>query len=661
MKKIFIVLFIVSILVQVKVFASQTLVTTEGLLDDSYLQEDDKQLLESNVNWNLSGSYQVEYYDQITKEFIQKEVIVTNKDDLKQGINSFKSESIIDTTNQDICRILYISENEYLVYGSINPGYRPYQGIYYETFGYVSYYKNGNLSWSKTINDQRYGNVNSAVVTKRGIAILGDYDSLNQGRNTYIIEYSLDGKILFQKELNGSKDDFGYKLFYDNDLLYFVGLSYSSNEDYLHNAENNDCNIVVGSVSPNVINSLNLVFIGNDGNETYYDAIYSDKNIYVLMKFEGNGYFSSTVSKYQAIISIDYRLTIGHWTNINQYDIYVNSKLSAFNGQIGVAGVDRTTNRIRFINFDNRLEYLSVKIYKIDDMYRISYFNLYQVNDSLIITSLIKDPLDKEYNYISILNEDYIVKQSSISPNSYSNTRSLNIYQDPIGKIYITNWVYNEEYLEIKSFTNYQLYENIKEFTTWIFYENTINVNTNPIDYKLIEYNVGSNPYGLYSNLYSFDSGDLEIVINMDVFYFPRINVESKEIYDIDLKLKFNGVGYLNNEEIDNNHCITEAGLYVLEINGENGEKEVVTFSVKEISENITIPEVEKEEVEIYFNDTQDEEREELNLVDLELDIVNYENEIPFEYYIIIGSIFLGVILGIFVPIKKIIKGIKHV
>ena len=62
------------------------IITTENLLDDSILQDEELIFTESDVCWEEAGDYYVDYFDPKIKTEIRKDIFIRNTEDLKAGL-----------------------------------------------------------------------------------------------------------------------------------------------------------------------------------------------------------------------------------------------------------------------------------------------------------------------------------------------------------------------------------------------------------------------------------------------------------------------------------------------------------------------------------------------------------------------------------------------
>ena len=102
-----------------------------------------------------------------------------------------------------------------------------------------------------------------------------------------------------------------------------------------------------------------------------------------------------------------------------------------------------------------------------------------------------------------------------------------------------------------------------------------------------IEYDL--NVFGKYDVKYYYTTDNVDIIIGGNIEVKPKINIVNDGIYDVNLKLEFNGKGVLNNYQIENGYMILKPGSYTLEVIGKDEESYKLNFEVQETSSNQTI------------------------------------------------------------------------
>lgn len=620
---------------------AKDLLTIPGAMNDDDLNIPKNQIVDNNTDWSKSGNYRIRYYDSLTKQVEEEQVFVLDKETLVNGWDYSTAGSIYLDAGIKVRKILYYRDSEFFLIGEKKISL--YQTQDEQVIPYVAFYQDQVLKWSRSYNENHYGTFRDAVLTDRGISLIGDTDTDSNMRNAFILELSPEGSILYSIEPKGSRTEYGKRIFYDRGRLYFLLTTQSQDQDFL-GFSHGDWQIAAGMIDP-ATEERSLLSIGNSENDLLLDAVYANQKMYLYLEIAGSGYFSlnTNIDRYRAILSVDDRLELGHWISADDYELGQSQKLIFLNGFVTLVTGKYLAGEKKLYRFHPNL----------DDERSISLnFGNVQIRDFTYSSSgslmLLDEESEKgEYQTQLVrINELYHPEFLKTIPGMGT---AVFVYQSPDTRILYGIGYGNK--LEIRNHTRYQLKENIREQSDRIFYENILCANSVPLQYQLAENNVGPNPYGMYTNLYAFEDQNLKMLIPMNVYFPATVNVTAQGVYDLGVKLKFNGQGKLNGIPIENGYQISNPGNYVLEIVGTGGETRALAFSVKQISEN-AVPEEELAPYEFQLGGAREPEA----------NYTPYREIIPLKQeaksdpgmMIVIGSSILGILMGILLrPGKK--------
>jgi len=157
----------------------------------------------------------------------------------------------------------------------------------------------------------------------------------------------------------------------------------------------------------------------------------------------------------------------------------------------------------------------------------------------------------------------------------------VGIFQEEDGKILFC--LAREDFLVCR-FQNFRLLENLRETENTIILETEMRYNGKALAKAREGDGIPENAFGKHLVLHRFTSEDFVFYLADEHYYRARINVRNGEVYDIGVRLFFNGEGYLNNKKIEPGTSVEEPGHYLLEIrSGE--ERYALVFEVSELSE----------------------------------------------------------------------------
>jgi hypothetical protein len=644
-KRLFLVL-VMLFSFSVDIFAMEEIIITKNTGDDSLLEEEGYYLQDLEIDWSQEGFYQAEYYAPLLRTTISRDITITTSEKLLKGLDFLTTTASINARELGINDVFYLDKDRYLIYGGIDLGYYPYQSQDFSCFAYLAYYEDGEQIWEKVFNNQRYGYIRDLCKTKDGIALILDYDSHNQGRNIKVYEMSLNQEILYSRELSGSKDDYGNKIFYQNNSLYLVGTYRSSDGDYL--SSGNDNNILVGKLFLDDQLKFEMVKLGNSLDDLFYDAVFYDDKIYLLCRFLGNGYFYNDGyhSDFDSLIYVTDRMDIGEWISVD--DNHLNTcRLAIFQDKIQI--ISSQKNKFRINIYGPRLENLG----KYDFQTKANVLDLnFSIGTNLLISYLTIEE-NKKVLRLCLLDENYQIQQNKKQHIPQNSFRLARIYYES-DEIILSILDLIEGKLNLFAYDHYQLQEKQNEYQNYTHYCYEMYHNGLPIRKTLIRNAVPENAFGTYFKTFVFHHNNKKFYLD-DQFYFPlQSNIRNHEVYDLGISLLFNGHGKLNGTEIASGTKIEIPGHYLLEVSSDN-QISVLTFSVEDLS--IEGLEEEKPNLLIEAHKEVLEKDNQETLITLSAN--NKQERINYRFYLYPLSLLLGAVFGLLLP-KIRFKGRKN-
>ncbi|HBP25684.1 MAG TPA: hypothetical protein DD618_01865, partial [Acholeplasmatales bacterium] len=362
MRKLLLIMAILFFGSSLQVFGAETIIVPEGEGDDGLLAFGNTQILENPVDWSVPGEYEVDYFDFVTQSTFQKRVIVTAEGSLEQGWSEYRYDFL--ETQANVRGILHVSASSYFLFGGINQGYFPYQSQNEPEFAYLAYYDDEVRVWERVLNEQRYGTIRTACLTKNGIGLLGDGDSLDKNRNLFLTEISFSGNILFYKELAGSGNETASDLYWDNGNFLFVCETDSSDGDFEGFTRGNR-EIAVGKIAIEDGSQAEMAAVGNSGDDVLMDSLYHNQKLYLYLNFKGPGYFGSSglTDDFLSLVVINERFEIDNWISVADYALGDMVKLAAFSDRIALSSANYGDNKITFFDFGETLESLRHQVF----------------------------------------------------------------------------------------------------------------------------------------------------------------------------------------------------------------------------------------------------------------------------------------------------------
>lgn len=620
MKKIlcFILLFCGCIKLDIK--AHDAVIFEEGVGTNSDLQEENCKIINHNVDFNKQGEYQVYYYNQLENEYFHKTIIVNKR-------NSFlESQSVVitegDIVDDEIEGILYVSGNEFYVYGNMDSGDEVIQTNFVQTYAYVSYYKNNEHLWTKVFNDT-YSYIKDACLFNKNIILGLAYERGNNDSDIMLLEMNANQEIMFSKTIGWNGIEILKKIFVQDNYLYCLLESDASDVDPFFVETNFFIFIKFDYYRQEI---AKIKSFGNNRVNTFCDAIFKD-SFYLLVDSKGtkgdiqmdncySGSFIIKINKNLELISIyryEYPLSNALFLDTTKWDFYAFSEYSTLS----------TYNARSAIFYANNLAPKRGYEYKGDGFLSKIYGDEKEQNIYLV--------QDRKNNTAWLLNmetqEKTLIGKYSISVMHYVD--GVYYFVSEHKKYALYNFDFVERSREIHNHKTY--------------YTGMLLVNDDIMGWL---YEKEQEAFGEYQEIVEISNYKLKYILNYE-YYIPfECNLKNKEVYDVNTKIFFNGQGYFDGKEVESGTRLLEEGKHELLVIG-NNEQKVIYFEIKKMA--IEPQEEEKKEIDITNinalvsgKNSEYAQMAEINIVD-END--NYGYGIMILISIIIGSLII--------PVKK--------
>ena len=374
------------------------------------------------------------------------------------------------------------------------------------------------------------------------------------------------------------------EIYCSNNQIFLICESDSKTQDFSFHLNDNRAICVILLDEQNLM-IKNKICIENNQNNNYLDSSYYDQTLSLLVNLNGNNGQYENNGSYNGTIIIN----INQLLNVNNYFFIP----------------DYNKKYLEMVS-DSRQIYLFYQSYIDDTFYLSIYENAgleLETNDKItnikacvtksegVYYSLVKY---KDNNYY--IDNIYSINSSSILPYSLGTTINdpkLNIISILETNDEISIIIKKNDCLEI---TNLKVFNFEKHNKQNEQYNNTfyfVTLDGKSLSKEYLSTTPSFDTFGKKGYFVKYILDDYTTLVVKEVYdVFLNVNVKENEIYDIGLKLSFNGIGYLNQEEITSGYIINNPGSYSLHLIGNNNEEYTINFSVKKI----TIPDNEREE-----------------------------------------------------------------
>lgn len=513
-------------------------------------------IVKSTVNYQKTGEYEIEYIHNKTKETYIKKVYIVE--------NSYTHvETKEKQLNQEIELIKTLEDGSLIYTKRVHFDYNDDTIVDY----YVCKEKNDEIIWKNLLLIDVIGRIIDIQSDGEFIYVLSNIYTEDTSTDIYIHILNENGELLLTKKYGGSSVENISGMYIDNNNIYVYGSTLSENFGPKHEISSDDSYILVLNKDNLLIKETHLL------NEKYLDNIIDcvsyNKNIYVLQQFVNTD-----------VMRVTYRIL-----KINQSSKIVN--VYTFTSSIFFKA-------LKMGIFNNHLYILANNINSAE---------LYQLNIDDYKIKII----DTIKSFESI---DFYINNSTLTV-SYKNDKEsmVKIYNDKLETIFKKNFDYKiEKVIDINKVldNNHKLISIDYTSLSLINDQFIIKYNNDEINNQLDIY-IDEKLYGKYQNMYYYMTPIIDFYGYLNTNIALNSSVKNNQVYDNNIKISFNGIGFLNNKPISSNYLINTPGEYKLKILGYNTETTInfevinITTQQEKYEDNIVITS-NKENI---FNDNQ--------------------------------------------------------
>lgn len=561
----------------------------------------------------------------------------TTSEELRDGIYcDDQSNLCTETFNYEVTNIVKHNKGFIVVGKAEDKEELQVQLEFYITYPYIAYYDSTGIVWSFVDKTIGHGEYRDAKVVGNEVVAVGTYETGDGQARLLMTRFNGYGNVKGRINFDANKSTFGYKLLYENNKLFVLGLTNATH--FLIDTNNISNKIFVLKLDSNYQKDK-IVFIHNGDNSVLYDACMANGIIYIHGHLSAGGeYDVESPLPVDGLFSMD--------TSLN--DIYYCKIIHHKFLKIAC-----NEDGLYVFRGDNKLTDLVVDEYSYG-LEKRNFINLYSQEeydiDSIAVSS-------------SNLHEPICCYVSSHSGDYYSSLVSIGLQLDVIDNNIRVGQSPNVGAYVFSLEGCYYLFSNIETTrdVNRVIYVEEIDGQcyANGIMCNCVIEEIDTNIYGEYDQKVSYFYGGLRIDYYRDYYVPIRVSIVDKSVYDRKVKLTFNGTGYLNNEKIDSGYIVTEEGKYVLEVRGKN-ESQYYTFEVKTLV--IDEEEFTEEEPVVTVNkvggatstriDNYDTNNSSINKVTL----TNFNDKVQTNYYVVIGVVAVGFLIGLLVPFGSLKK-----
>ena len=601
-----------------------------------YFNYEGYEIINNNVNTNKCGNYNITYKNTITEETLEKKVYVKDeKELLSDKCYAEKYHTIYNSSNRlFVTKVLQAGDFTY-----ISLSEEIDEDIYNLRFVKL---KNDNIVFDKIIMEKVNGNIADFILGEEEIVLLINKSNDNN-QDVYIKTLSYDGKILYEKHIEGNNYDRGCKVQEERDLYFFI-IETLSNSGSIYNSSKTKSYITVYTINKIDKNDTSMQYITNDFDIKYVDAYASRFGFLVLFK-----YFDTNIRlTYHELARFD--SSDGTFWDTRTLSANIGEEYSkikeADNGELYyiVTKYSNTlgTNEYSLYSLNSKLMKSIINTYHYEKSPNLilSDFLVYDKNSFTMLYSLVDLTKNDPYGY---LYQIYDQGKITLEIENYSSKMLCSGFFDKDTLLFKDDnkVIINDiEYLIFTMLNNDITVSNSNLSIYPMLYISGEKIN---LDLNKSKLNFDINTHGLYDVTFYFSHYKMDVALYGFITVDPYININNGETYDKNLRLTFTGQGMLNDLKIESGYVVSTPGSYMIQIIGVNDSIYEFEFNVEEITKNEEIFIEDKLKLNTTTNELLSSSNININNNIKESDVINKKNYnwmllIPFSTSIILVS-----------------------
>lgn len=600
----------------------KNVVSEIGTITKEDLEVEGFNLVNKDINYNLSGEHILKYYNTNYDKTIYKKLILFNPDDYINGealtVNSIEHDDIKRFSDiVDLCSygdytyvllkdklVCYLSGIKIWEYG-----YSNYQELKLSGIGIIE----GNVlvyySYQNNKSEERSIDIALDEIDKEGVKI-----------RTLIVR--------------GSLDDYSYDIQVIEKNIYLTGVTYSKDKDYQYFYPVEGSNqVFIAFVPYDEFEIYNIFGYGNRGKNELIQTIFLKDEIVLKVKFSDVGPYSNSFDKAEntALFKLDYYYGLDEvgYENYAEYGLSGEEYVIPLGDNYGILEKNQDHFSVYYTGFNQQLSGRVTTLIPECNGYEMSNYKLINYYDKFQLVIYYTNDKEKIYRVYEIINDEFL---------EVFKGNGEFIKQD--GEYY----EYNEKITEK---INIECSKKITANTQkGLITKRNYYINNEKIEFS--RYSPINEKYGEYAVVYYCDRENTKYFVNYEEYIKEKCSVKNGEVYDRNLLLEFNGIGYLNNKLVNSGTILDEVGRHILILESNTGDKKEYIFEIKPLSEEM-------------IEDTKTFEKTEPEITNAEKSTIDYQvsedgtslekKEEKINYYWIIPALIIGVFLS-FVAFK---------
>ena len=573
--------------------------------------------------------------------YIKTKGLELSAEELANGF-FYENKSNINEENFDyeinkICR----HNNGFIVVGKVidNDITVPHLN-YYITYPYIAYYDQNGLVWSNLDKSIGHGEYSDAVFVNNEVVAIGSYELGDEVVRLLVTRFNQNGYVKKRLEFDANKTTFGKNILYENHSFYLIGVTNATH--FLVDTNDTIEKIFILKLNED-FQQQKITFIHNGDLSLVQEACMANGVIYLYAQLNGEGeYDIDCPVPANSLFAVD--------TSFNNIDhtIVIRQKYSTIacnEDDVYVINSSDNLKDFQIVEYDSRLSFVRSRVLFPNSSEIITGLSASSSSLHEPVSIYISSSDDKNYeHYLSI----------DLQLNIINNVSRAVDNNNKAGSVFLLDGYY---YL----FSNINQSNDINKLIYIKEIEGLCYCNGEKCRYEVEEIN--DKIFGSYQQKVTNYYYNLEVDTYQTYVIPIKISIKDKSVYDRQVKLEFNGIGYLNNEKIESGYIVQGEGYYVLEVRGKD-EKVYYTFEIKKLT--LDENSYELDEATITFSKSNGVKNKSVatsseSLPSSSLSLNNFTSDDNNNYYVVIVVALISALIGSFIPFEKIHKKNKEI
>lgn len=561
---------------------SQIKIFIEGTSAEEDLEIPGYQIVSKNVDFNVSGTYEVTYQNHISKDIMKKTVYVVQPHQLQnQGLTISVSNQNLEL-NYKITNYLKLDDGSaiFVTRQSYEVGQDEYANLY------ITKMMDSKVVWNTTLMENIYGDVVQMIQDGNYIVGVGCRYFKYSSMDNFVFKIPLDGGDIKYGFFGGTSSDMP-KAIVKSDNKYLIFGHTSSEKGELGGTRQKEDTYMM-MVNYETLKYQSASYYAEASNDTCNGVVELNGSIYFLQSF-----YNEVGLPSNQVVKIDTKGEVIDKRLINSGYEAKAIKLVVKNGMLYILGAATNNGALNSIVYQIK-ENLESKI--IDTYpYSTEYTNM-QIADVMFDEN---GDLNILYNIIKNRDSGIVIRKVFRKDNyqkahviDYVDETSYNNASISIGHNGDINIINNNSYenvtmhhIRVKHFGNDTINNKNTIFNNYEIYFDGLRIYH---DESLTNIDIDYSKFGKYLNRYYFSSPSMMLIYNREFNVLPNVSIQDYQKYDTFVKLTFNGEGLLNDQAITSGFQVKTPGEYELVVIGKDFAKVKYQFTIGEYSKRPT-------------------------------------------------------------------------